>query len=157
MAILDSVRAALPYLWSRDLRYQVCTEEYPDKISSRVAEDLAPRTRGFLANDLSLCTGCGDCISLCPSRALDMDSDICVDGTVKVNRFRIDLGRCFSCSACVQVCPVSSLHHTRDYEIQALTRKSLVLEFDGHETELAEKAAKIREKVKMIRSYEVRW
>lgn len=156
VAIIDSFRAVLPYLYSRSARYRVCTEEYPDRISARVAEDLAPRSRGFLKNDLNACTGCGECISLCPSKALDMDADIRVDGTVKVNRFRIDLGRCFSCSACVEICPVESLQHTRRYEINAFTPDSLVITFSGLGDAPVGRAVKIRDKIKMIRSYEVR-
>ena len=85
-----------------------------------------------------------------------MDSQIRVDGTVKVNRFRIDLGRCFFCAACVEICPVASLSHTKNYAIKAFTPEALVLEFDGRDVGAAEKGIKIREKIKMIRSYEVR-
>jgi formate hydrogenlyase subunit 6/NADH:ubiquinone oxidoreductase subunit I len=85
-----------------------------------------------------------------------MDADIHVDGSVRVNRFRIDLGRCYSCAACVEICPVNSLKHTKSFEAQAFQPSDLILEFDGRTEVSGVTKERIREKIKMIRSYEVR-
>jgi Fe-S-cluster-containing hydrogenase component 2 len=43
----------------------------------------------------SLCTGCGECVELCPAGAIRV-----VDGLA-----RIDQGLCEGCEACVSACP----------------------------------------------------
>lgn len=143
------------YLLAREQRYQPAVEQYPDIISSRTSADLFPRTKGFLRNDLSVCTGCGDCLEVCSVRALSMDTDLRADGSVQVNRFAIDLGRCYSCSACVDVCPVQSITHTPGYEGAVHERRSLVQEF-SQERKIITRQQKIAEELRKIRSYEVR-
>jgi formate hydrogenlyase subunit 6/NADH:ubiquinone oxidoreductase subunit I len=56
----------------------------------------------------------------------------------------------------VEICPVGSIQHTRKYEIEAFEPKDLVLEFQGVPMAKDGKALNTREKIKMIRSYEVR-
>ncbi|MGZ3688928.1 MAG: hypothetical protein ACXVBW_11540, partial [Bdellovibrionota bacterium] len=51
-SVWQSCLTALPYLFrAGDLRKEV-TEQYPDPISSKTADDLPPRTRGLLFNDI---------------------------------------------------------------------------------------------------------
>ena len=119
--LFGAVKLSIPYIRGTSANHQACTEEYPDKISARVAGHLASRSRGFLANDLEKCTGCGDCLDVCTSRALAMDADIQVDGSVRVHKFRIDLGKCYSCAACVEICPVNSLKHTKNFDARAFS------------------------------------
>ncbi len=45
--------------------------------------------------DVEKCTGCGDCVSECPTEAIEMDNDKAV----------IDDEACVDCGACVDVCP----------------------------------------------------
>jgi electron transport complex protein RnfB len=45
------------------------------------------------------CSGCGDCVEMCPMDALVMDGDVAT----------IDLKRCIGCGLCVSVCPTESL------------------------------------------------
>lgn len=49
--------------------------------------------------DLEKCTGCGDCLEICPVEAISMDS----------GRAWIDSETCLDCGACVQVCPVEAI------------------------------------------------
>lgn len=152
---IRGLRALAPYFVSRQPKYRRFTEEYPDEISSRMSTDLSPRSKGFLKNDLNTCTGCEDCLRLCPARALEIDSEVKVDGSIRVRRFSIDLGRCVACSICVEVCPVGSITHSRDYEVTAYSPKDLRLEFFDR-TKPLNGQQEVREKIRLIRAYEVR-
>jgi len=46
--------------------------------------------------DLEKCTGCGGCIDLCPSIAINMIQDVVT----------IDQEICTECEICVKVCPM---------------------------------------------------
>lgn len=151
---LKGLKALWPYILARTPQNQRFTEEYPDRISSRMSTDLSPRTKGFLRNDVNLCTGCGDCIKICPAKALEMDSEVKVDGSIRVKRFAIDLGRCVTCSLCVEVCPVDSIVHTRNYEAAAYEKQKLVIEFSDRGSN--DEMQKVKEKIRLIRAYEVR-
>ena len=45
------------------------------------------------------CSGCGDCVEMCPMDALEMEGDVVA----------IDLKRCIGCGLCVSVCPTEAL------------------------------------------------
>lgn len=154
--LLATLKGVLPYLFRRGVGAKNYVEEYPDKISSRMSVDLAQRARGFLRNDLNVCTGCGDCERLCPPHAIQMDAEIREDGSAQVKRFVIDLGKCVNCSLCVEICPVKSITHSRDYELQAFKRDDLLLDFGSEGFSEATRKAQVLKKVRMIRAYEVR-
>jgi ferredoxin len=50
--------------------------------------------------DETLCTGCGDCVRLCPTDCLEMAGPL---------PWLPRPGDCVSCSLCVLVCPVTAL------------------------------------------------
>ena len=66
------------------------------------------RTRGALVEELKDsvsvqvdgCTHCGTCVSVCPVRAISIDSDF---GIV------FDEEKCISCRVCIPVCPVEAI------------------------------------------------
>ncbi|HOC67222.1 MAG: Ferredoxin-2 [Candidatus Hydrogenedentes bacterium ADurb.Bin101] len=49
--------------------------------------------------DVDKCTGCGDCVSECPTEAIKIENDKAV----------IDEETCVDCGACVDVCPNSAI------------------------------------------------
>jgi NAD-dependent dihydropyrimidine dehydrogenase PreA subunit len=51
--------------------------------------------------DATRCTGCGDCVVVCPARCLEL-----ADPLPWLPR----PGDCVSCELCVLVCPVDALH-----------------------------------------------
>jgi formate hydrogenlyase subunit 6/NADH:ubiquinone oxidoreductase subunit I len=51
--------------------------------------------------DEALCTGCGDCVELCPTACLEMAGPL-----PWLPRPR----DCISCELCVLICPVAALH-----------------------------------------------
>ncbi len=50
---------------------------------------------------MGLCTGCGTCVSMCPSRAITMTTN----RDLGIFLPRIDSSKCGGCSACLKVCP----------------------------------------------------
>jgi formate hydrogenlyase subunit 6/NADH:ubiquinone oxidoreductase subunit I len=125
-----SFMAALPYLFGKgDLRKEV-TEQYPDPISSKTVDDLPPRSRGLLFNEIDRCTGCKACEEICPTECIRVAVDQRPDsGKAWVSVFDIDFSQCVFCGLCVEVCQPQSLVHTRDYERAVYDLNDLVASF----------------------------
>jgi len=75
------------------------------------------RYRGFHLNDWDKCTGCGNCLDICPNEAITMVQipEITPKSGEKNERPQIDYGRCCFCGLCVDVCPPGCLRLSRDY------------------------------------------
>lgn len=129
-SLFGSCFTAFPYLfrWG-DLRKEV-TEGYPDPVSSKTADDLPPRSRGLLFNDIDRCTGCKECEVICPSNSIRVEEEPGADSSkIWVSVFDIDFGRCSFCGLCVDTCQPGSLIHTRQYEGAAYSLTDLVASF----------------------------
>ncbi len=75
----------------------------------------APRYRGFHANDVNKCIGCGSCEAICENEAIDLvavkEASLGDSGL----RPMVDYGRCCWCALCVDVCTTASLRLTNEY------------------------------------------
>lgn len=153
MGFWTSVRATLKmnlaYLLRRNARYKPIVENYPDFISGRAPTDMYHNFKGYLRNDLVKCTGCSECVPVCPVKALEFHAEPALKGGLKVTDFRIDLGKCFNCSICVDVCPEGSLFFSKDFELVSKRAEDLVMVLYGTEE-------KNEPEVTKIRAYEVR-
>ncbi|MGM0377962.1 MAG: 4Fe-4S binding protein, partial [Bacteroidota bacterium] len=80
-------------------------------------KEPALRYRGFHVNDWDKCTGCGNCMDICPNQAIQMIERTELESKPgkKNERPRLDYGRCCFCGLCVDICPAGSLKLTRDY------------------------------------------
>lgn len=125
-----SFMTAFPYLFgSGELRKEV-TEQYPDPISSKTPDDLPPRSRGLLYNDIDRCTGCKDCEKICPTECIHVEVEPGTDtGKDWVSVFDIDFAKCVFCGLCVDVCHPASLVHTKNYERAVYDLPDLVASF----------------------------
>jgi len=57
-------------------------------------------TSGFIVSlEEGDCSGCGDCVEICPMDALEMDGDVAA----------LNLKRCIGCGLCISVCPTEAL------------------------------------------------
>ena len=80
-------------------------------------KEPALRYRGFHLNDWDKCTGCGNCVDICPNTAIEMIEvpDLEVGPGEKNERPKLDYGRCCFCGLCIDICPPGSLRLSRDY------------------------------------------
>lgn len=125
-----SCKTAFPYIfrWG-ELRKEV-TEGYPDPISSKTPDDLPPRSRGLLFNEIDRCTGCKECEKVCPTQCIQVEAEPGADESkIWVSIFNIDFSRCIFCGLCVDFCQPASLTHTRKYEGAAYQLSDLVASF----------------------------
>jgi NADH-quinone oxidoreductase subunit I len=127
-----SLKTALPYLLnvrSGELKKEV-TEQYPDPVSSRGADELPARSRGLLFNDIERCTGCGECAKVCPTRCISVETEPGASSSkIWVSVFDVDFSTCTFCGLCTQVCLPTSLTHTRQYEGSVFQLTELVSSF----------------------------
>lgn len=125
-----SLRTTLLYMIGASHLHKVVTEEYPDKLSARMPEDLPQRFRGLLYNDISRCSGCRFCADTCPVECIHIETESGPLPNVSwIAVFDIDHAKCMYCGLCVEVCPTKSLVHTRKYEGAETDLTQLVYSF----------------------------
>ncbi len=128
--LAKSMKATLPYLMGWTENHKEVTEEYPDRISARMPEDLPIRFRGILNNDISNCSGCKNCVSACPIDCIRLETEPGPEKNVSwVAVYDIDIAKCMFCGLCVESCPTGSLQHTRQYEGAVLHLRDMVYSF----------------------------
>ncbi len=79
--------------------------------------EASDRYRGFHYNDIEKCVGCGNCASICDTKAIDMVKVPGIEPSPGDSGYRprIDYGRCCWCGMCVEICPTGSLEMTNEY------------------------------------------
>lgn len=81
------------------------TEMYPDPV---VKPLLPKRSRGFLSVDTYKCNLCGECKKVCPSKALELDTE-----NLSLN---VDYTLCMYCGYCSAICPQQALSFSKEFE-----------------------------------------
>ena len=129
-SVLGAARTTVPYLVGLGEHRKEVTEQYPDPVSSRTEDDLPPRTRGILYNDIERCTGCRVCQQVCPVRCIHIEEEPGPDPDKQwVAVFNIDFSKCIFCGLCVEFCQPASLTHTKQYEGAVYDVQNLRVEF----------------------------
>ncbi len=100
------------------------TLQYPEE-----RWEMPERYRGFLNNDIKLCTACTLCVKMCPMDCITLESVRGADKKLVLVSYDINIGRCMYCGLCVEACPTKSLKHTGGYEKASLERGELILHF----------------------------
>lgn len=148
-ALGKNIFLSFDYLIRSRQPYKSMVEKYPDIISAKAPLDMFPNYRGYVRNDLKKCTGCGDCVPICPVKALNFKTENKPDGGVNVQEYSIDLGKCFNCGLCLEVCPESSLFYSKDFELVSEKTEDLVMVLHAD-------ALRETRDITRIRTYEVR-
>lgn len=73
----------------------------------------------------SKCSGCGKCISECPTNAI----------TLVGNKSQIDTGRCIFCRNCEIVCETQAVKFTKEYRLASMSRDKLIVNGNIYEPE----------------------
>jgi formate hydrogenlyase subunit 6/NADH:ubiquinone oxidoreductase subunit I len=129
-SLWTSAYTSIPYLFSAGEHRKEITEQYPDPISSKTVDDLPPRSRGLLYNDINRCTGCKECEKTCPTQCIRVETEPGSDESKTwVSVFDIDFSKCIFCGLCVEVCQPMSLIHTKQYEGSVYEPTDLVAHF----------------------------
>jgi NADH-quinone oxidoreductase subunit I len=100
------------------------TQQYPEE-----RREPSERFRGFLHNDIKVCTSCTMCVKVCPVDCISLEAVRGADKKMVLVSYDINIGRCMYCGLCVEVCPVKSLKHTSGYEMATMDRGELILHF----------------------------
>ena len=72
---LKSIKTSVPYFIGLGDQQKEITEEYPDRVSARMPEDLPARFRGILKNDINKCSGCRACVDICPVSCIRIETE----------------------------------------------------------------------------------
>ena len=68
--------------------------------------------------DQALCTGCGQCVSVCPQDAIALSEGLAL----------IDEDRCSGCGLCRQACPVGAIYPIAQGEVLVVQSQPVVVE-----------------------------
>lgn len=105
------------------------TIQYPDRVERPVKETLPLRYRGFLAVDMSICTCCKLCETLCPIDCIVIEQGKDEAGKRVMTRFDIDEAKCMYCGLCTEPCPTGAIAFTREFERATTDLSTLVFKF----------------------------
>jgi len=109
---------------------KVDTEFYPDPVSSRGKDDFPARARGLIFNEIEKCTACGDCVNICPTHCIEVESrTISRNNRAWVSKFDIDFSSCIFCGLCVDVCEPNSLVQTKEVQAAVFDVKDYKMSF----------------------------
>ncbi|MGL5514800.1 MAG: 4Fe-4S binding protein [Sporomusa sp.] len=80
----------------------------------------ADKYRGKIDTVQDKCTGCGECVALCPSNAISLSA------YDRQAALLIDHGKCVFCGNCAQYCPAQALQITTNCYLAAKDRQQLI-------------------------------
>jgi NADH-quinone oxidoreductase subunit I len=112
------------------------TVEFPKVIRPRAERYRASFALLHEADGDEACIGCLQCERICPSKVIAIkgpakrESPITGKKRSYADDFTLDLSACIFCELCVQVCPADAIVMTREQELPAFARESLVLTMD---------------------------
>ncbi len=81
--------------------------------------------RGRPGLDFNACVGCGMCVRMCPTTAIEL-VDAPDDAGKIVQRPQINMGRCAFCGYCAEYCPIDAMTITPEFELAEYTREDLI-------------------------------
>ena len=79
-----------------------------------IYRQISDRSRKVLDYDYKRCIGCGICVGLCPTKALELGPMKEISMGLDVPPVTMDLDKCTFCSMCVQFCPMHAYSMTEE-------------------------------------------
>ena len=123
-------KKVMEHFLNRNEIRKVDTEFYPDPVSSRGKDDFPARARGLVFNEIEKCTGCGDCVKVCPTECIELSVETNARNSRPwVSTFNIDFSKCIFCGLCVEVCEPNSLTQTKEVQAAVFEPKDLIMSF----------------------------
>jgi len=95
------------------------TLDYPE-----MKQSLPDNYRGIHRLDMKTCINCSACARICPNQTIVMVESETERGTKMFPQ--INLERCLFCALCEEVCPTKCLVLTKNTELEAYDRRSLI-------------------------------
>ena len=90
------------------------TVQYPEVPVEKL---LPERYRGFLVNEVEICTGCKLCANVCPIDVIYIDVEKDEESGVRtLTSYDIEFGRCMYWGIGLEPCPTGSIHFTPQFE-----------------------------------------
>lgn len=74
-----------------------------------------PDFRGRIKYDADKCIGCGLCIRVCPTKAIEWNTENQGDATSKTRKIKIYISRCCFCAQCTEICPKNCLEMSTEF------------------------------------------
>ena len=109
------------HILRRRLATGTVTSRYP-----QVPEEAPAAFRGMPELLEGACRGAGDCASVCPTTAIQVEHDG-LDWT-----WRLDRAACTGCGLCMEACPNRALAASRLFELASRSRADLVESVNFH-------------------------
>jgi formate hydrogenlyase subunit 6/NADH:ubiquinone oxidoreductase subunit I len=82
--------------------------------------EVPPNFRGKITYDGEKCTGCRQCMRVCPSDAIEF--------LPENKKIRVYVSRCTFCSQCNDICPVGALGMSDEFLLSTTDMKALIVE-----------------------------
>jgi formate hydrogenlyase subunit 6/NADH:ubiquinone oxidoreductase subunit I len=123
-------RKILDHFLNKDEQRRIDTEFYPDPVSSRGKDDFPAKARGLVFNEIERCTGCGECVKVCPTQCIELTTEANEKNEkLRVITFNIDFSNCIFCGLCVDHCDPQSLSQTKEVQPAVFNPKDLIMSF----------------------------
>ncbi|MDI3486555.1 MAG: 4Fe-4S ferredoxin, partial [Methanolobus sp.] len=96
----------------------LCVEKDMDMDDSHfIYRQISSKSIKFLDFDYKRCVGCGICVDICPTKALELGPMQEISTGLDAPPVMMDLDKCTFCSMCANFCPVHAFKMTEEGEL----------------------------------------
>lgn len=103
-------------------------------------ENIPEKFFGSLVIDGEICTRCGQCATICPTKAIKTEK----------SKIRVDYGKCLFCGICQQYCPERAITHSTGFELAVKEKGKLTAFLTDIEEDLSVLEGTLQRKAEKI-------